>query len=261
MKYLGGKNQIADWIGEQVLANTVSRKRYVEPFVGSAAIWMELAPQFPEALGSDAMPDLVLYLNAARSGWVPPSRVTEDDYEALRRAEPSALRGHVGFNVSWGGMWFRGYGGYEGRDAQGAAVTRAMGRRLRRCPPVKCACYLEVEVGAGDVVYCDPPYADTEPYRWLGKSFCSYEFWGRAAEWVRAGAEVIVSEESAPNNWVEVAQLSRKALAAYTPRDGRLDRDRVERVYAHESQVSGKMVLDAHARAVRSGRRAWPAIE
>jgi DNA adenine methylase len=260
VKYLGGKNQIAEWIAEQVLARTVSRQRYVEPFVGSAAIWMRLAPTFPEAVGSDAMPDLVLYLNAIRDGWLPPARITEDDYEALRHADPSPLRGHVGFNVSWGGMWFRGYGGYEGRDRQGMLVSRAMGRRLKRCPPVSRSSYLDVSVHAGDVIYCDPPYAGTEPYRWIGK-FCSYEFWGRAIEWVRAGAEVVVSEETAPRNWVEVTSVGRKALAAYTPRSGRLDRDRTERVFVHESQVADLMTLDTHARAVRDGRRQWPAIE
>lgn len=261
MKYLGGKHQIAGWIAEQVLARTNCRERYVEPFVGSGAVWVRLAPQFLEAAGSDVFPDLVDYLNAIRDGWEAPRRVTEEMYCALRSArEGSPLRTHVGFNCAWSGLWFRGYGGWGGRDAEGKRVAARDGRRLRRCPPVQRLDYRDLDVRAGCVVYCDPPYADTEPYVWCG-AFDSYEFWGRAIGWVRGGATVFVSEESAPQNWVEVTRMTRKANVAYSTREGRLDRDRTERLYMHESQVDDRTTMSLHRRMVEDGRRAWPAIE
>ena len=41
--------------------------------------------------------------------------------------------------------------------------------------------YADYERKEGDVVYCDPPYANTELYGCNGKGFDTYAFW----EWVR----------------------------------------------------------------------------
>ncbi len=258
MKYLGGKRQIAGWVEEQVLARATERSRYVEPFVGGASVWMRLAPQFAEAHGSDAHPDLVLYLNALRDGWVPPREMSVEEYQALRAAEPSALRGHVGFNCSFGGMFFRGWHGDlldpRGRtrteDAYRAAVRDAP--MLRRCPPILRLDYRQVEVREGDVVYCDPPYHGTEEY---SVGFCSYAFWLVASRWVRLGAVVVVSEETAPDDWVIVARKTRSSMVGYDSRTGERNvAERTERIFVHESQVT-------RPERARHESRGWPAIE
>ena len=258
MKYLGGKRQIAAWVEEQVLARSTDRGRYVEPFVGGASIWMRLAPQFREAHGSDGHQDLVLYLNALRDGWVPPTEFSLEEYEALRHAEPSPLRAHVGFNCSFGGMWFRGWHG-DLRDPRG--VTRTMDAYraalrdaplLARCPPILRLDYREVEVRPGDVVYCDPPYHGTEEY---SVGFCSYAFWARAGRWVRDGATVVVSEETAPDDWVVVSKRARSTLVGYDCRTGeRSVSERIERIFVHQSQVT-------FPERTYHELRGWPAIE
>jgi hypothetical protein len=258
MKYLGGKRQIAGRVEEQILARSVSRDRYVEPFVGGASIWTRLAPRFREAHGSDAHPDLVLYLNALRDGWVPPVEMPREEYDALRVAEPSALRGHVGFNYSFGGMWFRGWQG-DLRDGKGrtrmedgyrAALRDAP--LLARCPPILRLDYRQVEVRPGDVVYCDPPYHATEEY---DVGFCSYAFWAVASRWARLGATVVVSEETAPDDWVAVWSYARATMIGYDPRTGeRNPSPRSERIFVHESQVTA-------SDRTRHKPTGWPAIE
>lgn len=249
---------MAEWVEGQILARVSDRRRYVEPFVGSAAVWLRVAPQFKEAVGSDAHPDLVLYLNALRDGWVPPMELTKVEYDSLRFSEPSALRGHVGFNCGFGGMWFRGWHG-TAKDNRGVSRSRTAYNaalrdvpRLMACPPVKRMDYREVDVREGDTVYCDPPYNGTEEY---SVSFCSYAFWGIAGRWVARGATVVVSEESAPDDWVIVSKRVRKCSIGYDPRTGeRNPVSRNELIFVHESQVT------PFERSTHKSR-GWPAIE
>lgn len=262
MNYLGGKSRISDWVAENVLCRTTSRTRYVEPFVGSGAVWLEVAPHFRAAHGSDLMPDAVMYLNALRDGWIPPSRVSKKEREELRWAtEPSALRGFVGFCCGFRGKFFMCN---VWPQSEVPRIARGEARRiprLRRCPAVVLQDYRRVEVGPGDVVYCDPPYGDTTGYSWVGR-FNTYEFWAVMARWVRSGATVFVSEEDAPVNWVIAAEQVRARTTSYDPATGKNGSKLArERIYAHESQVEDRMTTARHRAVLESGARRWPAIE
>jgi hypothetical protein len=96
MRYLGGKVHAARWVARAIERVRGNREKYLEPFIGSAAVFSRVAQTFDHALGSDLHEDLVLLLNAVAAGWVPPEHVTREQYEALRRAEPSPLRRFVG---------------------------------------------------------------------------------------------------------------------------------------------------------------------
>lgn len=58
----------------------------------------------------------------------------------------------------------------------------------------------------GDVVYCDPPYADTTGYR---DAFDSKAFWETMDSWHELGADVFVSEYQAPPHWECVYAVER----------------------------------------------------
>ena len=49
------------------------------------------------------------------------------------------------------------------------------------------------------VIYCDPPYLGTTGYSTA--SFPHTQFWSKARHWVESGADVFVSEYSAPKGW------------------------------------------------------------
>ena len=221
MQYLGGKARQARHLA-RVIARFPAR-RYVEPFLGGGSVAERVVGSFPTSVLSDAHVDLMLMWLALVFGWVPPEEVSAEEYRALRHAEPSALRGLVGFGGSFGGKWFGGYaviqpdakhvGGSLYRPGRAGAlrkadVFRVAGSRLQ------CSSYEEIDVGSGDLVYCDPPYAGTTPYGGL-PPFDHDKFWATAQDWADAGADVLISEYQAPPGtpcvWERPAARSLKA--------------------------------------------------
>ncbi len=76
MRYLGGKELIAGWVAQHVWSLREGRPFYLEPFLGSCAVFRRLAPHFERAVGSDAQEDLMLMWRAIATGWLPPVRVS-----------------------------------------------------------------------------------------------------------------------------------------------------------------------------------------
>lgn len=68
--------------------------------------------------------------------------------------------------------------------------------------------YRDLKIPENSVIYCDPPYSETEGYRGTGK-FNTEEFW----EWCRNQKNpVFVSEYSAPPDFVEVLRIDKKCV-------------------------------------------------
>lgn len=220
MRYVGGKHRIAGWIAAHLIAcNQPARRKYIEPFVGSGAVFARMAPFFDECIIADAHPDLILLYQALAQGWEPPASITREAYYNLKSQSPSALRGFAGFGASFGGKWFGGYvdsvwDNYHRRmtksyPAAAARSLMALVPHLQRAGIVRTD-YRDFTPDADDFVYCDPPYAGTQGYS--GKNFDSTEFWLTMDGWVARGARVVVSEMSAPSHWQPLAVRSRKHM-------------------------------------------------
>lgn len=209
MRYMGGKSRIAQQLSEVMLENSHNRIRYVEPFVGGGAVAAKMGHQFKEALYGDMHEDLILMWQAVLEGWVPPNDVTPDEYAALRTAEPSALRGFVGMGGSFGGKWFGGYakGGFQSdgtprnhqAESSRAVIKVGEGMRAQAATRAFHGDYSNFAIYGNEVVYCDPPYADSTGYS--TGDFDSATFWETMREWSNLGAEVFVSEYSAPEDF------------------------------------------------------------
>ena len=207
MRYMGGKSRIAKEITKVMLELSDKREVYVEPFLGGGAVAEHMCPHFEAKYLSDAHEDLMLMWQALLEGWEPPEVVTPAEYAALRDAEPSALRGFVGFGGSFGGKWFGGFakGGFqangEPRNHQAESKRNLLkGAAKLRGAKVSAAGYQTLPtVPAAPLIYCDPPYAGTTSYS--TDSFDSAAFWAKAQEWAEKGADVFVSEYSAPEGW------------------------------------------------------------
>lgn len=206
--YQGGKARIANPIAELLIRAAEGRTTYVEPFLGSAAVFHKVAPHYERAIGADAVVDLALLWRAAIAGWTPPETLSAAEYAALRHAAPSPLRAFAGFPCSFGGKWFGGYARDPKSDRNFAATaSRSIVRRAAgmRGSTILHADYRELGllIEAGTVVYCDPPYAGTLAYAGAG-AFDSATFWATAESWTRRGALVLVSEYAAPAGWEEL---------------------------------------------------------
>ena len=220
MRYVGGKTRIAKWVAEHVSSLTNGHNTYLEPFVGSGATFVKLAPRFQSAIAADDHADLILMWKALAAGWDPPEHVSKDEYVALRAAEPSALRGFVGFGASFSGKWFGGYVDtawdehwkrYTKPYLRAARASVIESRDVFTRASILKADYREHAPGRHTLVYCDPPYAGTLGYGGTSR-FDSAEFWGVARRWAGLGATVVVSESQAPVGWRVLAERERKAM-------------------------------------------------
>lgn len=199
---MGGKARIAKRLVNAILENTENRGRWVEPMVGGAWVLEYAAPHFEELWAGDVVPDLQMLYEAVGRGWEPPvEHVTREEYAALRHAEPSALRAFVGFGCSFHGKWFGGCGAnwMNGKRTLQELASRSLLRRkdVFARTTFKTQSYSEWGIQPGDVVYCDPPYANTTGYKAAGE-FDHDEFWRWCQKQVRKGADVFVSEYEPP---------------------------------------------------------------
>jgi DNA adenine methylase len=226
VRYVGGKSKLATGICEAILRRLTDQTVYLEPFLGGGSTFAKVAPHFGTAYGSDVSEDLVLMWNALQDGWEPPTGVDDDLYESLRNAEPSALRGFVGFGCSFGGKWFggRARGGYQSNGAprdHSAESARAATRVAKSMKHARICRqdYRDWEPKSGWVVYADPPYAGTQGYSAAG-AFDSAEFWSVMGSWAANGALVFVSEYAAPSPW-EAVFTKRHIRSLQHGKDGR----------------------------------------
>lgn len=211
MRYMGGKSRISKALSEVILAHTDKREVYVEPFVGGGAMAEKMAPHFETVIMNDLHEDLMLMWDAVlNKGWIPPTEVSLEQYQELRSAEPSALRGFVGFGCSFGGKWFGGYAKRNYKDGvpqrnDAAESQRNVMKQAAKIGKATCVqgSYDSLpSINTASVIYCDPPYADTTGYS--TDSFPHEDFWAKAQQWAEAGADVFVSEYSAPEGWEAV---------------------------------------------------------
>lgn len=228
MRYVGGKNRIAKELTSSMLAFTTKRLRFLEPFVGGCNIIPHVVEHFEFVRAGDAHQDLMLMWNAVKNGWVPPENVSEEEYRALKKADPSPMRGFAGFACAFGGDWFHGYARGRGRNdaREGSRKVRRTFPHLAHVELVHCS-FDEWEVDASDVVYCDPPYAGVCGYS--TGPFDNARFWEVATEWSLRGADVFVSEYQAPTTWTAIWEKPHVvSLGGNRPRP-------VERLFVHDS--------------------------
>ena len=202
MRYLGGKTKLVKHLSKAILSNTENRARYIEPFVGGGSVLTALASHFETVHASDMHPDLILMWQGLQDGsFIPPTYVTEDEYNALKHAPPSALRGFVGFGCSFGAKWFGGYARDRTERNYAAESARGLAKKLPALAAVsfKHLAYQETDVRAGDVVYCDPPYESTTGYS--TGAFDHGAFWQQCRDWTALGATVFISEYAAPDDF------------------------------------------------------------
>lgn len=220
MRYVGGKTRVSKWVAEQIAAAKGERTHYLEPFVGSGAVFERVATTFVTSAAGDAHTDLMMMWQALVDGWDPPEHVSRDEYAALKLAEPSALRGIVGFGASFSGKWFGGYVDSV-YDKHHDRMTKPYLQAARRSvlktavsmksSDLRCCGYADWEPDANTVVYCDPPYAGTLGYSGTSK-FDSAAFFATAAKWADNGALVIISEEQEYSGWRVLAERERKSM-------------------------------------------------
>ena len=204
MRYVGGKSRHAVALAEVIERYRTTQTAIYDPFVGGGAMAHVFGRRYSHVYASDTHTDLIMLYQALQQGWKPPTNISEDEYQQLRHAEPSALRGFVGFGCAFGcafgGDWFAGFAmNKETRTIH--ETTRSLAKMNLRRISFSRASFFDIDFisPAERVIYCDPPYQSTQGYS-VG-DFDHDAFWQRCNDLHDQGFLVAVSEYNAPDGW------------------------------------------------------------
>lgn len=208
---MGSKSRIAKYILPIILKDRKDGQYYVEPFCGGCNTIDKVDGN---RIAADKNPYLIRMWQCLIDGWNPPTTITRDYYNDVRRCYkcnsdeyPPHLIGWVGFMGSYNGKFFDG--GYSGHSvySHGAYydyIEHNIRNILRQVPYLKEVSFLnsdykDIVLPPSSIIYCDPPYKVGTKYSY---SINNDEFF----EWCRRksdeGHKVFISEYSAPDNFI-----------------------------------------------------------
>lgn len=247
MRYMGSKRRLAKHILPIILKDREPEQLYVEPFVGGCnSIDKVDGPR----VGSDLNGWIIAMWQAVQRGWVPPSEVSEEEYEEAKDIAKhysvehaqymfgeliAAWVGFIGTGCSFGGMWFSSYARGKGDNYAGQS-QRSVLRQAEALQNVKFLTgpYYHLNPLLADnpesIIYCDPPYAGTAGY---GFDWDAEEFWRWCRTKVNEGHCVFVSEYTAPAGWVPVFEKEHSSNM-----NARVEKkNSSEKLFVHRSQA------------------------
>lgn len=204
MKYMGSKNRIAKFILPIILKDRKEGQWYVEPFVGGANMIDKVDGK---RLGSDVNKYLIALLKEMQKDRFEAPDVSEDIFNKIKNNKEKYsdwLVGYVGFQLSYGAMWFGSYRrdskGIRNYSHEAMRNVNKQSKLIRNIVFKNCE-YHEIEIPENSIIYCDPPYRNTAKYKANKKDFNHDEFWN----WVRVkskeGHTMFVSEYNAPKDF------------------------------------------------------------
>jgi DNA adenine methylase len=269
MKYLGGKQRLGKHIApilkdlweKYELVFKIKLKAYVEPFCGSLGVLRNMTgleegvdgeapkPKY-KIIANDYHQDLIQMWTEVQAGTFKyPKSISEEQYLAAKELpSPNALKSFVGFGMSFGGRFF---GAYSQKYMNGKVedFCKEMVNSLTRTAPlIQNVKFTNKDYAALKpnkmFVYCDPPYAVTKfpiKYRRETKKYDVFDnakFWDVAREWSKNNL-VVISETTAPDDFVNVWELERYRSAAQSSKTRFKDEDakthNMEKLFVHKS--------------------------
>ena len=178
---MGSKARIAKHILPIILQNRTPDQWYVEPFVGGANMIDKVDGN---RLGADFNQYLISFLKALQQGWEAPVGINKEMYDSINKNKdsyPDELVGCIGFCFTYSAKWFGGFIGNtkdivcKGRDRIGESY-RAIEKARNQVAGIdlQSTSYFDLDIPAGSIIYCDPPYENTTwtPRFWSSNRHC-----------------------------------------------------------------------------------------
>lgn len=223
MRYMGSKSRIAKYIVPiiQQCIDDNNIEYYIEPFVGGANVIDKIICK--NKSGSDKNEYLIALLDHVARGGKLLSRVPRELYNDVRTAYNSNLdtfskvvTANVGFLASYNGRFFDGGyapSGYE-KTKTGERYRdyyqeskRNLESQAKNLVGINFSCRdyrLPMTTTSNNVIYCDPPYANTKQFA-NSQNFDYDEFWETMRAWSKNNY-VIISELEAPDDFICIWQ-------------------------------------------------------
>lgn len=252
MRYMGSKARHAKHIVPLVMNAHDQENWYIEPFMGGGNVLSNVPAK--HKWGNDTAKYAVALLEAVSNGWVPPDKLTQDKYYAIK-ADPHnyepALVGFAAYCCSYGGKFWGGYARNKPEEGKNSTCPLQQKRNPLKqrnfaseqvrnlgnqyvglvCVKFTCMSYLDLDIPDGSTVYCDPPYASTTGY---GGEFDHAQFWQWASD-LSKRCRVFVSEYTAPDEWKCIWE---KTVSKYvTKKDGKYDKA-TEKLFTYPGGLS-----------------------
>jgi DNA adenine methylase len=237
MKYMGSKRKLSKHILPLILQNRKSLSQwYVEPFVGGCNIIDKVKGN---RIGNDLNKYVIaLFKEMQKDNFELPSHISETDYKEIQDNKdnyPNWLVGYVGFNLSFGAKFFGGYG----RDSVGVRDYENEAQRNLKAQQKYIKdiifynlCYKDLIIPENSIIYCDPPYQETQSY--YEQNFNSEEFWDYCRFQVSKNNLVYISEYNAPKDFIII--FSKSVVSSLDLDTG--NKTAIERLFIHKSQYN-----------------------
>lgn len=182
---------------------------YCEPFVGGANVMAAMPADAGPRLAGDIDHELIALWQAAVKGWVPPTLVSEVEYNQAKNDNQLApeFRAFCRYGISWGGKPFSGYARdpRSGRNYAEVASRSVLKKAAKMADVRFVAQSYDAWAPSGWLVYCDPPYQGTTSYTGTPK-FDHDRFWSVMRRWSMTNT-VVISEYRAPDDFRCVLEL------------------------------------------------------
>lgn len=154
--------------------------------------------------------------------------------KADKESYPPELVAFLGYGCSFGGKWFGGYarGGQTSKGTPRNHAQESLRNVYKLAPKLKgiefhSGSYKDLDVGEGNVIYCDIPYKDTTKYK---SKFNHDEFY----EWARENGKtnhLYISEYQMPDDFKVVWEKEHKTGIHHGFKE---HEKRIERLFKYE---------------------------
>ena len=206
MQYLGGKSKIRKQISAFLEGVRKPDQTYFEPFVGGAWVLQEMSGK---RIASDGNKALIAMYKALQNGWIPPTFVSEEEYQTVRRVnnQDDPMTTFCGIGCSFAGKLWRGYARSKSKKCYAQTSHNSL---MKQLPKIKDVQFIDglfhEHRPEGMLIYCDPPYQGATQYG----AFTGFDhalFWDTMREWSKSNT-VVISEYNAPEDFKCVAEFS-----------------------------------------------------
>jgi site-specific DNA-adenine methylase len=253
--YHGGKQKIGKDIANAIynyIDNNIDMgiiKGYCEPFCGMLGVYRHIYTVLRDTvrsnsrikfLSGDYNKSLILMWKKSQKGWKPPTECSEDRYNKLKNTKkPSAEKGFIGHQYSYGGQYFKGYRGKYGNKGTYKKASKNVSdiAKLLKKVKFKSGSYTQFNKLNNFIIYCDPPYKDDKSSYYFDEehnrlSFDHVNFWKWCLKMSKNNI-IFVSEYKCPIKDKRIKKIYQKTvnLTGASP----TNRKRVEKLYVVSS--------------------------
>ena len=228
------------------MKNLKKDQYYVEPFCGGCGMLYYI--DHPYKIGADSNEYVIEMWKGFQHGFMPPKELTYDEYvfaknDYLNQTNKcsKAYIGYVGNACSYGGAWWNGYAKYNPKkkenhilEAYNGTIKQIINFKYFKETSFIHSNYDKLYIPKNSFLYLDPPYQNTKSYK---DKFNSDLFWDWCRNKINCGNLLLISEYNAPSDFICIWSKTKKDGMG-TTKVGNKQKDKIEKLFVHKSQVN-----------------------